>query len=323
MQKHGCFYKKIRLKSSLTGLLLVCACFTASGQSAELADSLFIKRLNTLNLDIELPYNEIVSENILLLTHQEISFAAKSLGIFLEAKEHIDSALKTAHLPKELQYIPLSLLQTSYNSENKAGFWQLPYIVAIRYGLEINDDMDERLDIKKSTAAAIAYLKNLSEKYTDLWDVIIAYANGVPALESAKIRTNQSKDIWILYEQGNLPNKNSIPDFITYIYLANFYQSHHIQPVTPEKNEENNTIVLPPKPAAIAVQTKPAPSNNNPKPVSTAKKDDKKKITYTVKSGDTLTKIAKKYSVTIVNIQKWNNLKNDRINAGQKLIIYQ
>ena len=322
MQKYSCFFKKIRLKSFFTGLF-VYACFAVSGQSVDFADSLFIKRLNTLNLNIELPYNDIISENIHLLTHQGISFVAKSLGVFFAEKEYIDSALKTANLPKELQYLPLSLMQTGYNSENKAGFWQLPHIIAIRYGLEINNGIDERLDIKKSTSAAIAYLKHLSEKYTDLWDIIIAYANGVPALEAAKIRTNQSKNIWILYEQGNLPNKNIISDFITGIYLANFYQSHHIKPVAPEKNEENNTIILPPKPAVVPVQTRPAPLNNNPKTVSAAKKDDKKRITYTVKSGDTLTKIAKKYSVSIANIQKWNNLKNDRINAGQKLIIYQ
>lgn len=40
---------------------------------------------------------------------------------------------------------------------------------------------------------------------------------------------------------------------------------------------------------------------------------------YTVKSGDTLSEIAKKHGTTTEALRKLNNLKNDRINVGQKL----
>lgn len=43
---------------------------------------------------------------------------------------------------------------------------------------------------------------------------------------------------------------------------------------------------------------------------------------YTVRSGDTLTKIARKYKVRVSDIQRWNRLKSDRINIGQRLTIY-
>ncbi|CDM69261.1 Hypothetical protein CM240_2104 [Clostridium bornimense] len=47
-----------------------------------------------------------------------------------------------------------------------------------------------------------------------------------------------------------------------------------------------------------------------------------KSATYTVKSGDTLTSIAKKFDVTIANIQSWNNISNPNlITVGQSLII--
>jgi membrane-bound lytic murein transglycosylase D len=47
-------------------------------------------------------------------------------------------------------------------------------------------------------------------------------------------------------------------------------------------------------------------------------------ITYTVKSGDNLLKISKKYTnVTVEDIKKWNNLKSDKINVGAKLKIYK
>lgn len=42
---------------------------------------------------------------------------------------------------------------------------------------------------------------------------------------------------------------------------------------------------------------------------------------YKVKRGDTLGKIASKYHISIHQLKKWNKIKGDRINLGQKLII--
>ena len=42
---------------------------------------------------------------------------------------------------------------------------------------------------------------------------------------------------------------------------------------------------------------------------------------YTVKSGDTLYSIAKKYSTTVSKIKELNNLKSDTLSIGQELII--
>lgn len=47
-----------------------------------------------------------------------------------------------------------------------------------------------------------------------------------------------------------------------------------------------------------------------------------KPITYTVKSGDVLGKIASRYHVKVSHIKQWNHLKSDRINIGQKLTLY-
>lgn len=45
-------------------------------------------------------------------------------------------------------------------------------------------------------------------------------------------------------------------------------------------------------------------------------------VTYTVKSGDTLSAIARNYNVSVANIQEWNNLEDaDRLSIGQELTV--
>ena len=48
----------------------------------------------------------------------------------------------------------------------------------------------------------------------------------------------------------------------------------------------------------------------------------RQKIGYTVKRGDTLTKIAAMYGVSIMDLVTWNNIRNPLdLKAGQKLVI--
>ena len=46
------------------------------------------------------------------------------------------------------------------------------------------------------------------------------------------------------------------------------------------------------------------------------------RIVHTVKKGETLASIAKKYHVSVANLKKWNNLKQDTLKVGQKLTVY-
>ena len=47
-------------------------------------------------------------------------------------------------------------------------------------------------------------------------------------------------------------------------------------------------------------------------------------FTYRVKSGDTLSSIAKRHNVSVAQLMKWNNLKNaHKLRIGQKLEIYR
>jgi len=48
------------------------------------------------------------------------------------------------------------------------------------------------------------------------------------------------------------------------------------------------------------------------------------KINYKVKSGESLSKIAKKHDVSLADLKKWNKgkIRNNKVSKGQKLVIY-
>jgi membrane-bound lytic murein transglycosylase D len=49
---------------------------------------------------------------------------------------------------------------------------------------------------------------------------------------------------------------------------------------------------------------------------------DSSRIVHTVRRGETLTKIAGRYQVSVADLRSWNGLKGSRIYAGQKLAVY-
>ena len=48
-----------------------------------------------------------------------------------------------------------------------------------------------------------------------------------------------------------------------------------------------------------------------------------KKVTYTVKKGDNLGKIATRHGVSVSNIKRWNRMRNNSVRVGQRLTIYK
>lgn len=61
--------------------------------------------------------------------------------------------------------------------------------------------------------------------------------------------------------------------------------------------------------------------NNHLKTKREKKKNVKDDANYTVKKGDTLYSLSKKYNISIDEIKKNNNLKNNQLSVGQKLKI--
>ena len=258
---------------------------------------------------IPLPYHEGLEKTVLNYTSTPFS------NQFLTYSAFIDTALSQRNMPSELRYLPLALsgMRRNYCQGDRCGVWQLPTLTALHYGLTIDGTRDERTDVEASTNAALDCLNELYQKYGDWWHSILAYTNSPVALQHALIRHGETPELWDFQEQNLLPNTEVIPNFIACVYLGDEGQLKFGEVADPVI-----TKVLEPveRPTPIVKDT-----TNNKKTGPSTSSGTAKTKKYTVKKGDNLTRIAAKHHVTISDLMKWNNLKNDKIFEGQTLII--
>ena len=112
----------------------------------------------------------------------------QSPGSDLQAVVH--RAIQAEGLPEQLFAVPL--VESGFNpfalsSKGARGLWQLMPETARRFGLRVDSVLDERTDPLRSTAAAIAYLKEL---YGTLgsWPLALAAYNAGPGRVAAAIQ---------------------------------------------------------------------------------------------------------------------------------------
>lgn len=111
----------------------------------------------------------------------------------------IESLLAEFDAPEDLKYLAVaeSALNDVTSPAKASGFWQFMPTTAREYGLEVNDEWDERYDLRKSTAAAVKYLK-ASQKRLGNWALACAAYNCGEAGVRAKMRQQECNSYWEL-----------------------------------------------------------------------------------------------------------------------------
>lgn len=98
-----------------------------------------------------------------------------------------------------LAAIESSLNVRAYSRANAAGLWQFLAATGKQYGLEVNDEVDERYHPEKSTEAACKYLKAGYKKYGHWATVAASYNAGMGRISGAleKQLVDNSYDLYL------------------------------------------------------------------------------------------------------------------------------
>ncbi len=168
-------------------------------------------------------------------------FCGRGRGYFtkyLERSEffipYIAPLLKQNSMPEDLVY--LAMIESGFNnlarSRAKAvGPWQFISATGKRYGLMVNWWVDERRDIRKSTLAAVEYLRDLYAIFQS-WELAAAAYNAGESKIARGVRRFGSKDFWVLSKHRFL--RPETRDYVPKIIAAAIIAKNRVQFGFPE-----------------------------------------------------------------------------------------
>ena len=161
----------------------------------KIADSVYIKRLQSISSMFDLSYNKIVRNYIELYTQRRRKQVELMMGMSEYYFPIFEEILDREGLPQELKYLPIiesALNPKALSRAGASGLWQFMYATGKQYKLEVNSFVDDRRDPIKATYAAAKYLKDLYKMYGN-WPLVIAAYNCGPGNVNKAIRRSGGK----------------------------------------------------------------------------------------------------------------------------------
>ena len=273
---------------------------------------------------------------------------------------YIEKVLKNNFLPDDLKYIVIaesSLKPLAASNKGAVGFWQFIENTGTRYGMKINNDVDERRNFFISTEKAIAYLQDLHALFNSWTLAAAAYNMGEEGLKTEMLvqKVNNYYQLYLNQET----QRYVFRILAAKIILSNpekygFYLTEEdlYKPVQFDRIEITANQPVPLYVIAEAAKTYfkvikdlnphirnyylPAGRQNLLIPKGTASgfseryenllkqwSDEKEKSVYTVKKGENLSTIAKRFNVSVKAIMIWNGISNAKnVSSGDNLFIF-
>ena len=94
----------------------------------------------------------------------------------------LDKLLKKSNIHSDFKYLAViesALVEQAASNVGAQGFWQFMPFTAKEFKLTINEEVDERLDVIKSTKAACSYLVNANQSLNDWIMTAASYNRGI------------------------------------------------------------------------------------------------------------------------------------------------
>jgi len=319
------------------------------------------RRLQRMESIVKTKYTEEVAEYIkaYLTAGRTNSAIIQGYGkVYFPAIEY---NIQLNGLPDDLKYVAViesSLRPYAISTAGAAGLWQIMPGTARLYGLVIDDYVDERRDPYRSTEVGLKYLQHLHQEFGS-WELAMAAYNCGPGRVKKAIKESGHTDFWHLRHFLPQETANYIPRFIAASYMMKYGFLHGIVPILRDPQMLNTSAVIVYSRLGfheIEESTKTkypliqklnsmyfkgiVPQSEFGHFVTLPQKASKKLstylnekcneklpgkrnriFTYTIKKGDALSEIAKKFNCTPQELRDWNNLRSSKIFVGQRLTI--
>jgi membrane-bound lytic murein transglycosylase D len=275
----------------------------------------------------------------------------------------IRDTLRRQGLPEELAFT--AMIESGFNPlavsrAGAKGMWQFMAQTARRYGLRVDDWVDERLDPEKSTVAAAAYLRDLHGQFGSWFLAQAAYNAGEMKVLRA-IQLTRSTDFWALAQSQHLHDETK--DFVPQIQAAALigrnpnrygfdvpaHQPHSLESVRVPGSTDLKRLAteagIPPEtlvtlngelvrgvtpPGGIYQLKVPEGDAGRVRravdamvrPVSRV--SSHRSDVHVVRSGDTLSGIAKHYRMSLAELKQINGLRDrDTLRPGDRIRVQQ
>ncbi len=272
-------------------------------------------------------------------------------------REMISATLKQEGVPQDLIYLAMAesgFQPLAVSRASARGMWQFMSGSGALYGLERDWWVDDRQDPQKSTRAAARYLKDLYAQLGDWYLAMAAYNSGAGTVQHAVERTGYA-DFWELYRRGVLPQetRNYVPIIVAVTIMAKNPAQYGLENVVPEQPiamdhatinypvdlrlvaeclDTSVTMLQELNPSLLRMTTPkdqtftlnlPAGSKDKYEAAIALIPPDMRTFWryHRVEYGDSLASIAHKYHTSTSLIAEANNLPDDEVRYGSKLII--
>lgn len=188
------------------------------------------RRIKAMKTDMPFELNERIFSFIQYFTvrnrdYTKMVLARKDIYFPL-----FESTLKKHEIPSEIEY--LSIVESGLDPQIKSrvgamGLWQFMPATGKMYGMNVNPDVDDRMDPELSTDAAAKYLKSLYRMFGD-WEVAMAAYNCGPGnVRKAIRRSGGKKTFWEIYNYLPKETRSYVPQFQAFLYVLNNLEEHN------------------------------------------------------------------------------------------------
>lgn len=174
---------------------------------------------------MELEYQDVIRKYIERYLSSLGGHTSAAMGRYSHYSSLFIEEFDRFGVPEELTTLSIvesAVSATAVSVAGAAGVWQLMPATARAYGLRVDDDIDERFDVAKSTRAAARYLSDMYKSFGSWPLVVMGYNCGAGAVRRAIVRNGGADNPWEVLADLPAETRAYLPSLLAINYIRKF-----------------------------------------------------------------------------------------------------